>query len=159
MFSLTQETEEGRKSSSDILFKYMRVIDDDVVGTSSPKDNIKHLQGAVRLIRRAITDQNPTLDLLNVFCLTYLKVGQSLNLQEELKNSYMRGYIEFYKRTDDKEMFYRIMEDFKKGFVANGRNAATDEEIEQMRLWDLQCESDIHTVWLNSFKINYLSEE
>ena len=158
-FSLTQETEEGKRSSFDILFKYMRVIDDDVVGTSSPKDNIKHLQGAVRLIRRALTDLNPTLDFLNVFCLTYLKVGQNKNLQEELKNSYMRGYIEFYKRTDDKEAFYRTMEDFKKGFVANGRNAATDEEIEQMRSWDLQCEINLHTAWLNSFKANYLSEE
>lgn len=157
-FSLTQETEEGKRSSFDILFKYMRVIDDDVVGTSSPKDNIKHLQGAVRLIRRALTDLNPTLDFLNVFCLTYLKVGQNKNLQEELKNSYMRGYIEFYKRTDDKEAFYRTMEDFKKGFVANGRNAATDEEIEQMRSWDLQCEINLHTAWLNSFKANYLSE-
>ena len=158
-FSLTQETEEGRKSSFDILFKYMRVIDDDVVGTSSPKDNIKHLQGAVRLIRRAVTDLNPTLDFLNVFCLTYLKVGQNRNLQEELRDSYMRGYMEFYKRTDDKERFYRIMDDFKKGFVANGRNAATTEEIAQMHSWDLQCENAIHTAWLNSFKNTYLSEE
>ena len=158
-FSLTDDTDEGKVSSYDILLKYMRVIDDDVVGTSSPKDNIKHLQGAVRLIRRAVTDPNPTLDLLNVFCLTYLKVGQNKNLQEELRNSYLRGYLEFYKRTENKEVFYRKMEAFKQAFVQKDRNAATDEEIEQMRAWDLQCEVDIHTAWLNSFKANYLSEE
>ena len=158
-FSLTDDTDEGKVSSYDILLKYMRVIDDDVVGTSSPKDNIKHLQGAVRLIRRAVTDPNPTLDLLNVFCLTYLKVGQNKNLQEELRNSYLRGYLEFYKRTENKEVFYGKMEDFKQAFIQKDRNAATDEEIEQMRAWDLQCEVDLHTAWLNSFKANYLSEE
>lgn len=101
---------------------------------------------------------NPTLDLLNVFCLTYLKVGQNKNLQEELKNSYMRGYLEFYKRTDDKELFYRKMEEFKEAFTQNARNASTEEEIEQMRLWDVQCEIDLHSSWLNNFKNNYLSE-
>ena len=136
----------------------MRVIDDDVVGTSSPKDNIKHLQGAVRLIRRAITDPNPTLDLLNVFCLTYLKVGQNKNLQDELKNSYLRGYKDFYQRTEDKALFYRMMDEFKQAFIINGRNAATQEEIEQMQIWDMQCELDIHSGWLNNFKDKYLSE-
>ena len=157
-FSLTDDTDEGKQSSYDILFKYMRVVDDDVVGTSSPKDNIKHLQGAVRLIRRAITDPNPTLDLLNVFCLTYLKVGQNKNLQEELKNSYLRGYKDFYQRTENKMQFYQMMDEFKQAFIINGRNAATDEEIEQMRIWDMQCELDMHSAWLNNFKDKYLSE-
>lgn len=157
-FSLTDDTNEGKVSTYDILFKYMRVIDEDVVGTSSPKDNIKHLQGAVRLIRRAIAEPNPTLDFLNVYCLTYLKVGSNRNLQEELKNSYMRGYREFYKRTDDKKDFYHKMEDYKQAFSINSRNAATEEEISQMRNWDMHCEVDLHNEWLNGFKNNYLSE-
>lgn len=155
-FSLTDDTDEGKESSYDILFKYIRVIDDDIVGTSSPKDNIKHLQGAVRLIRRATTDLNPALDFLNVYCLTYLKVGENKNLQEELKNSYIRGYKEFFKRSDDKDDFYRKMREFKESFNANGRNAATVEEIEQMKEWDLLCEVELHTEWLNKFKNNYL---
>ena len=58
-FSLLDETDRGRVSSFDILYKYMRVVDSDVIGVSgSPKDNIKHLQGAVRLIRRGTTDTN-----------------------------------------------------------------------------------------------------
>lgn len=157
-FSLTYDTKEGKESSYDVLFKYMRVIDDDVVGTSSPKDNIKHLQGAVRLIRRAIAEPNPTLDFLNVYCLIYLKVGGNHNLQEELKNSYMRGYREFHKRTGDKQYFYQKMEEFKRAFTIDGRNAATEEEINQMRTWDMLCEVDLHNEWLNEFKDNYLSE-
>lgn len=155
-FSLTDDTEEGKTSSYNILFKYMGVIDDEIVGTSSPKDNIKHLQGAVRLIRRATTDLNPALDFLNVYCLTYLKVGKNKNLQEDLKNSYIRGYKEFYKRAADKDDFYRKMSEFKEAFIINGRNAATNEEIEQMKEWDILCEADLHIEWLNKFKNKYL---
>ena len=43
-------------------------------------------------------------------------------------------------------------------FIINGRNAATKEEIEQMQIWDMQCELDIHSGWLNNFKDKYLSE-
>ena len=157
-FSLTDDTKEGKESSYEILFKYMRVIDDDVVGTSSPKDNIKHLQGAVRLIRRATTDLNPALDFLNVFSLTYLKVGENINLQNELKNSYIRGYKEFYRRADDKTDFYNQMGAYKQAFVINGRNAATNDEIEQMHAWDMLCEAELHTEWLNKFKSKYLSK-
>ena len=67
--------------------------------------------------------------------------------------------MEFYKRTSDKELFYQKMEEFKQAFVMNARNAATEEEIEQMRAWDLQCEIDLHSSWLTKFKDNYLSEE
>lgn len=155
-FSLTDDTNEGKTSSYEILFKYMSVIDDEIVGTSSPKDNIKHLQGAVRLIRRAITDLNPALDFLNVYCLTYLKVGNNENLQDELRNSYIRGYKEFYRRTENKDDFYRRMSEFKAEFTVNGRNAATNEEIEQMKNWDLLCEADLHIEWLNKFKTKYL---
>jgi hypothetical protein len=61
-FSLTIDTDRGKVSSFGIVEKYMRVIDDDVVGGGgTPIDNLKHLQGAVRLIRRALTDNNPAL--------------------------------------------------------------------------------------------------
>lgn len=158
-YSLTVDTEHGKKSSYEILFKYMNVVDENVVGSSgSPKDNIKHLQGAIRLIRRSLTDSNPALDFLNVYCLTYLKVGTNRNLQEELKDSYMHGYREFYERTSDKQYFYQKMEEFKNAFTIKGRNAATEEEIIQMRTWDMQCEVDLHIEWLNGFKNKYLSE-
>ncbi len=157
-FSLVDDTEDGKKSSYDILFKYMRVIDDDVAGTGSPKDNIKHLHGAVRLIRRAITDSNPTLDFLNVFCLIYLSSDENKNLREEISDSYFRGYKEFYQRTENKEDFYSQMSKYKKNFSIAKRKAATNEQIKQMEAWDMICELELHTEWLDKFKKKYLSK-
>ena len=158
-FSLTDESNRGRTWAYDLLFKYMRVIDDDVLGTSSPKDNIKHLQGAVRLIRRAVTESNPVLDFLNVYCLLYLKVGNNQNLQEELQNSYIRGYQAFYKATASKEDFYSKMEKFKKALRANGRNVATKKEIEVLKEWDMLSEVDIHADWAADFKKKYVDNK
>ena len=70
----------------------------------------------------------------------------------------MRGYREFHSRTDDKQYFYQTMEEFKRAFTIDGRNAATEVEIRQMRNWDILCEVDLHNEWLNGFKNNYLSE-
>ena len=151
-FSLLDDTKEGKKASFAILFKFLRVTDKEVLGYSSPKDNIKHLQGAVRLIRRSITDtSNPVLDFLNVFCLLYLKVGNNKNLQQELKKSYCNGYKEFYKLTEDKKLFYDKMGEYKEALVSKGRNAATPEEIKQLQKWDIECEVELHSKWLGDF--------
>lgn len=154
-FSLTDDTDGGKICSYDILFKYLRVIDEDVIGYSSPKDNVKHLQGAVRLIRRSLTDANPALDLLNVFCLLYLKVGDNKHLQQELRESYINGYTEFYSRAQDKCEFYQKMKEYKEALVQNGRNAATETELKQLLEWDLESEVMIHTKWLATFMRNY----
>jgi hypothetical protein len=61
----------------------MRIADDELLEHNSPKDNVKHLQGAVRLIRRAAMETNPTLSLLNVFCLCYLGFRDNEMLIEE----------------------------------------------------------------------------
>ena len=91
----------------------MNVVDDDVVGTSgSPKDNINHLLGAVRLIRRSLTDTNPALDFLNVYCLLYLNVQDSDNLRRELRDSFIMGYKEFRRRSTDLDEFYSKMDLF-----------------------------------------------
>ena len=72
--------------------KYMRVVDPEIVNNDSQMDNIKHLQGAVRLIRRAILDVNPVLNLLNVFCILYLGQQSNEMLEEELYNDYKAVY-------------------------------------------------------------------
>lgn len=72
----------------DLVRKYMRVVDPEIVNNDSQMDNIKHLQGAVRLIRRAILGMNPVLNLLNVFCILYLKQHTNEMLEEELYNDY-----------------------------------------------------------------------
>ena len=155
-FSLTDESDRGKKSSWDMLFKYLRVVDDEIVGTGSQKDNVKHLQGAVRLIRRALTDKNPTLDLLNTFCLSFLKVGKNRNLQEELRRSYIDGYKEFNQRTSDKNQFYEQIELYLNTLRA--KNAVTKNELKKFEEWGLTAEIELQTDWLEGFKSQYLSE-
>ena len=99
-FSLKDDTNHDVHSEEEItsfglVRKYMRVVDAEIVNNDSQMDNIKHLQGAVRLIRRAIAEMNPVLNLLNVFCILYL--GQEANemLEEELYNDYKAVYIQY----------------------------------------------------------------
>lgn len=99
-FSLKDDTNYDIHSESEIsdfnlVRKYMRVVDSDIVNNDSQKDNIKHLQGAVRLIRRAIAEMNPVLNLLNIFCILFLGQQENEMLEEELYNDYkdvMRMY-------------------------------------------------------------------
>ena len=99
-FSLKDNTNhddhsEEEITSFDLVRKYMRVVDTEIVNHDSQMDNIKHLQGAVRLIRRAIADMNPVLNLLNVFCILYL--GQETNemLEDELYDDYKAVFIQY----------------------------------------------------------------
>ena len=95
---------ESETTDFELVKKYMRVVDPEIVNNDSQMDNIKHLQGAVRLIRRAILAINPVLNLLNVFCILYL--GQETNemLEEELYNDY-------------KAVFKLYSENGKKGLI------------------------------------------
>lgn len=99
-FSLKDDTNHDVHSEDEItsfglVRKYMRVVDAEIVNNDSQMDNIKHLQGAVRLIRRAIAEMNPVLNLLNVFCILYL--GQETNemLEDELYNDYKAVYKQY----------------------------------------------------------------
>ena len=92
-FSLKDDTNYDIHSESEItdfelVKKYMRVVDQDIVNNDSQKDNIKHLQGAVRLIRRAVAEMNPVLNLLNVFCILFLGQQENEMLETELYNDY-----------------------------------------------------------------------
>jgi hypothetical protein len=155
-FSLLDETERGRLSSFDLLYKYMRVVDGDVIGVSgSPKDNIKHLQGAVRLIRRGTTDTNPVLSLLNVYCLLALKVGSNRNMRNELESSYIEGYLAFKKQLKDGNAFYAGIAQFKSLLNAHGRNIASEDDLKHFEELELQAELSDHIKWLDSFADNY----
>lgn len=101
-FSLKDDTNhdihsEDEITSFELVRKYMRVVDAEIVNNDSQMDNIKHLQGAVRLIRRAMAEMNPVLNLLNVFCILYL--GQEANemLEDELYNDYKAVFEQYMK--------------------------------------------------------------
>lgn len=152
-YSLTDDTQRGANSSYDILFKYMKVIDDELVNEGTPKDNVMHLQGAVRLIRRALTEPNPTLDLLNVFCIKFLK-SNTKNAIAELERSYMEGYYEFCKRTSSKQEFLAKMKEFKDTLLA--KKVVAKDDIKQMEGWDLLCEIRLQNDWLEAFKTKFI---
>ena len=156
-YSLTKDTDYGKISSYDILFKYMNVVDDAIIGnTGSPKDNIKHLQGAVRLIRRSLTDSNPTLDLLNVFCLLYQNVKANDNLYQELRNSYIAGYKEFKTRSRDYKEFYEKMVLFEQTLIE--KDAIGENERITLEEWQQISEAEFQLDWLDKFKEQYVTK-
>lgn len=125
-FSLKDDTShddhsEEEITSFDLVRKYMRVVDTEIVNHDSQMDNIKHLQGAVRLIRRAIAEMNPVLNLLNVFCILYL--GQETNemLEDELYDDYKAVFIQYM----DQGRWY-LIEEFTQLLVRH--EALKDEE-------------------------------
>ena len=92
-FSLKDDTNYDIHSESEIsdfnlVRKYMRVVDPEIVNNDAQVDNIKHLQGAVRLIRRAIAEMNPVLNLLNIFCILFLGQQENEMLEQELYDDY-----------------------------------------------------------------------
>ena len=152
-FSLTADTDRGKQSSFEILFKYLRVVDEDVYGSSgSPKDNVKHLQGAVRLIRRSLTDTNPALSMLNAFCLAYLGTNNNETLEKELEDSFKEGYQFFYSSFADKNIFYKQMENI---YARLTKIHIAKKAVKIMQDWALLCELDTHNTWLNNFKNQY----
>lgn len=156
-FSLLDITQEGKFSDFSIVLNFMRVIDDGVDTSGSPTDNIKHLLGAAKLIRRSLTDENPALDMLIVFCLLYLKVGGNKNLIKEMRNSYCNGYMEFYRRIDNKIEFYNNMSKFKEVLTVKERRVATKDEIKQLEEWATLCELELQSQWVNKFKEHYIN--
>lgn len=152
-FSLTTDTDKGKISSFDILFKYLRVINEDVYGSSgSPKDSVKHLQGAVRLIRRSLTDNNPALAILNAFSIAYLGTNNNEVLEQELENSYKEGYRDFYSNNANKDEFYIGLEKLTSNLKTSHIPKKT---IKKMHDWATECELEIHQDWLNNFTKSY----
>lgn len=155
-FSLLDDTDRAKISTFDIVLKYLRVIDADIMGVSgSPKDNIKHLHGAVRLIRRSETDTNAALCFLNVFCLIALNNGTNKNLIEEIKKNYIEGYLAFREQYKDLNSFYKDIERFKKELNAKGRNIASEEDLEMLNELLLNTELAIHANWIEDFSNKY----
>lgn len=110
-FSLIDDTDEGKRSSWEVLFKYIQVVDslwisENSEAGSTQNDNAKHLYGAVRLIRRSVTDKNPAIDMLGAFCLMFLGTNNNPVLQEELESLYKNGMREFANRTENRDEFW-----------------------------------------------------
>lgn len=139
-----------------IHYQYMNVVDDNVVGSSgSPKDNIKHLQGAIRLIRRSLTDSNPALDFLNVYCLLYLNTTDTENLRHEMRDSFINGYKEFKARSEDYDDFYQKMTLFIQ--LMQEKNILSETRLAELNEWQQISEIQFQLDWLENFKKQYIN--
>ena len=103
----------------EILFKYMRVVDNAWIEVESEPgsaqiNNIKHLYGAVRLLRGKSIDvsENPAMKLLLAFCLMFLGTNNNKVLEKELANMYIDGMKEFYKRLPHDEFWSEVFEKY-----------------------------------------------
>jgi hypothetical protein len=149
-YSLTIDTDGGKISSEDILFKYLKVVDDDLVGSGTEIDNVKHLQGAVRLIRRSLTDTNPSLALLNAFTLLFLGTNNNENLILELENSYIDGMVDFSERIKESQIFWDMFEDFNKLMMPYIKDQNLFSELK------LETELAIHSKRIKNITEKYL---
>lgn len=138
----------GKDFDQSILLKYMKIVNSE--GSSSPKDNIKHLRGAIRLIRRGTLSPNPVLCLLNVFCLLFLKADESsAALKEEFESSFMEGYEELSKNLSKQSLQSYIAQYIN---ALKNLNITDDNHIEQLELLIVMCEAIGHAEWAHQFK-------
>lgn len=142
-FSLKDDTNFDIHSESEItdftlVKKYMRVVDPEIVNNDSQMDNIKHLQGAVRLIRRAVLGVNPVLNLLNVFCILYL--GQQTNemLEEELYNDY-KAVLHKYQ----KEGKLQLLNEYSELLLQHAAIQEKDKEYIKKMEYAIQLEEHV----------------
>lgn len=150
-FSLVIDTESGKKSDFSILNKYLRVIDDDIVGVGTPLDNVKHLYGAVRLISRSLTDTNPVLALLETFCLAYLGTKKNKSLENQLTLKYSEAFIDSYERTDDYHSFW-------KSFKAYNNFINTYMKPEELETLSTETRLLIHSKNLSDITTKYIDD-
>ena len=135
-YSLTVDTDFGKESPLDVVSKYIRVTEDEICGSSgNPIDNIKHLQGAVRLILRSLTRENPVIELLNVFCILCLKeYRNNAAIQQTLEQCYTNAYRALWEEFDDKKEFYSFFESFKKNIFSHGADRRYKTEMEMIEV-------------------------
>ncbi|MDD6088966.1 MAG: hypothetical protein PUB69_06625 [Desulfovibrionaceae bacterium] len=155
-FSLTSDTDRGRISSFDIVKKYFRVIDEEICGSGSPMDSIKHLQGAVRLIRRAVTDINPALNLLHVFCLFYLNPQLNEHQKQEIESNYLEGCYELFSLAADAEECSANVAWFKRELGPEGRKIIGQDAVDMLEEWSLAAEAYTHVRKIRAILDNFL---
>lgn len=104
-YSLVDESDHGRFAKAAMIFKYARVCDPEIDDSGLPVDNVKHLLGAVRLIRRN-NPMNAAMGVLACFCLAFLQLHNNLTVQAEIRRSYgAEGLISYLRNGDGDRAF------------------------------------------------------
>lgn len=135
-YSLTVDTDYGKESPLEMVDKYIKVVEDEICGSSgNPIDNIKHLQGAVRLILRSLTRENPVIELLNVYCILFLKEYKTNGaIRQTLEESYANAYRALWDEYEDKNEFYAFFENYKKNIFDHGADKKYKEQLEMIEV-------------------------
>lgn len=151
-YSLTIDTDYGKFAPLDVVYKYIMVVEDEVCGPSgNPNDNIKHLQGAVRLILRSLTRDNPVIDLLNVYCILMLgEYKRNPSIKSLLESSYESAYNALWEEFDIKAEFYNYVSAIKKDMFEHG---ADKEYLPEMELIEMNAEVNRYKNLIN--KLNW----
>ena len=135
-YSLTVDTDYGKLAPLDSVHKYIKVVEDSICGASgNPNDNVKHLQGAVRLILRSLTRDNPVIDLLNVYCILMLgEYKRNPSIKGMLDKSYENAYNALWDEFENKKDFYSYIAEVKKDMFDHGADKAYSEELELIEM-------------------------
>ncbi|WP_282778401.1 DEAD/DEAH box helicase [Phaeodactylibacter xiamenensis] len=95
-YSLVEDTEEGKISSWEIVWKYMKAVRIDPTGSDA--DNVKHLRGAALRLLRGNPD-NSSLQLLKGFSLLIVAaITQQKILIPEAMESITLGFLSFQNK-------------------------------------------------------------
>ena len=145
-FSLKDDTNhdihtEDEIMSFDLVRKYMRVVEKEIVNNDSQKDNVKHLQGAVRLIRRAVPEMNPVINLLNIFCILFLGGKENEMLEEELYNDY-KVVMSLYLATDRRY----LLDEYTELLIQHSAISEMDREYMEKLQNAIQLEEHINSL-------------
>lgn len=98
-----------------------------------------------------MTGENATLSMLNAFCLLYLGTNNNETLEQELQDSYVGGYQNFYNDTIDKKIFYQQINKYNTLLINT-----TGVSKEQLDEWNLIVEFVVHSKWVEEFKEKYV---
>lgn len=139
-------------TSFELVKKYMRVVDPEIVNNDSQTDNVKHLQGAIRLIRRAIVEMNPVLNLLNIFCILFLGQQDNELLEEEICSDY-EEVVEYYSKKGN----ISVMDEYANLLVKHAvLDDSTKDYLQKLYKFILVKQ---HSVELKNFVTQYIQQQ
>lgn len=147
-YSLTVDTDYGKESPLDKVHKYIRVVEEEIGGTNQV-DNLKHLQGAVRIIMRSLTQDNPVIDLLNVFCI--LSLGEHRRneaIRASLERSYTNAYWAVKEKLHDPNSLCDFFRKYKEDIFTHGADRGYEKTLDML---EINAEITGHREFLDSF--------
>ena len=101
-YSLKGESQDGKVARANLIYKYARVCDTGIDDSGLPVDNIKHLLGAARLLRRN-NPMNAAMGVLVCFCLAFLSLQRNQVMKDEMRRCYCEDGLISYLTNGDGE--------------------------------------------------------